>query len=107
MQLLNPRRHRPLEPIHLARARVQAALEPELDLLPFLVDGGADDEEAVGRSQGLVAGRVAAADGDGGGCLFDDFEVVCDLGAFVVGAGRELLVCPELLGGLGATPFKV
>lgn len=90
-----------------ALAREQQAPQRDLDFLPLLVDLGADDKEPVGRPQGLVPGRVPAAHGDGRGRLFDDLEVVGNVGALVITAGRELLVGPEVLGSLGAPPLTV
>ena len=107
MQLLHPRRHRSLETGDVSGTRVQAALELEFHLLSVLVDLGADHKESVRGSQRLIAGRVTAANCDGGGRLLENLKVVCDVGALVVGAGGKLLIRPQLLGRLRATPLVV
>lgn len=102
MQLLDPRRHGALVASNLALAREEDALDAQLDLLVGLVDGGADDKEAVRGARASCARCIAGAHGDRGRGLLKDFEVVGDQCALVVGAGRELLSVPELAGGLGA-----
>jgi hypothetical protein len=66
----------------------------QLNLLTLPVDFCADDEKTIGPSQRLIARGIATADSDGIGCFLEDFKVVCDEGAFVVIASRELLVGP-------------
>lgn len=105
MQLLHPPGHRPLVAGEFALAVEETALESQLDLAMDLVNAGADDEEAVGASQALVARRVSAAHGDVPGGLLDDLEVIGELGALIVSALSELLLVPELVLSLGASPL--
>lgn len=105
MQLLHPRGHGALDASDLALAGEEAAPEPQLDLFPLLINGGADGEESVRRSQRLVAWRITAADCDGSGVFFDNLKVVGDFRPLVVGALGELVIVPELLLRLRTSPL--
>lgn len=107
MKLLHPGRHGALEARDGAFTMVETALERELHLLPLLVDLGPDDEQAVGAPECLVTRGVSASDGDSRGRLVENLEVVSDLGALVIVAGRQVLVRPKLLRRLRATPLPV
>lgn len=105
MQLLRPRGHRALDSRDLALAGEEAAPESQLNLFPLLVNSSANGEETVRRSHSVVARRVTAADSDGCGCLFDNLKVVGDFSSLVVGALSKLLIIPQLLLSLGASPL--
>lgn len=91
--------------LSLALALVEAALELELRDAFLLLDDGRDFEEAVGFADIGVSGSIATTNGDRFVGLLENFEVVGDHGADLVGVGEEVFAIPEVGGGLGALIF--
>jgi len=94
--------HRAQDAVVLVLGVEEAALEAQLDLAPLLVDLGVHDEQAVTLPRpGAAHGAVAAADGNGGGGLLDDLEVVRYARARLVVGCRQVARGPEVVGCLG------
>lgn len=86
----------------LPRSTVEeAALESQLYLAPLAIDLRVHDKQPVAVAPAGRPWGVAAADSDGVRGLLDDFEVVGNLGARLVGGGREVTGRPEVVGGFG------
>lgn len=87
--------------LRLAQALVEAALQGEFGLSFLLVHHRANFKQTVGGADTLFAWRGTTADNNLLVGLLDDFKVVGDHGADLVGACEEILAFPEMAGGLG------
>ena len=97
MQIFHPRRHRAFVASDSAMTGEKTALQAELNFSVSSVNGGADDEQSIGRSKALVSWRVAATDCDGGRCFLYNLKVIHDLGALLISTCSKLLLSPELI----------
>lgn len=101
MRRLHVLGHGPQYTVLLLGRAEEAALESQLDLVALLVHLGVHDKQAVALPCALLFRRVAAPHGDGVRRLLDHFEVICDLGAWLVCRGSERIGRPEVVRGRG------
>ena len=109
MQPLHKRPHRRIQHlpllIWLRNSIIEHTLQPKLHHPFLLLDIRRHFEQAIASPHIFYLGRVSTAHDDGVLGFGDDFEVVCYLRAYVVGAGLEVLFVPELGGGFWAAVF--